>query len=376
LFFGSWDGFYYCLDANTGKMKWKFDCRVTPFESGFHNMRSSAQYVDGRIYFGTGAVKVHCVDAATGKEIWQTLVEDKPEHDPQLSSSVNVYKGMVFVGTSSGHAQIACLDAETGAVRWRFYVTGTVESGGGSIWTSPAIDEERDVVFNGTGSVKSWMPAGPALFTESMLANDLHTGELLWYYQAGKADTHDLDFSCHPMIFDATHPTSAGVTRKCVGAGKKDGFYCFDRQTGERFWKAMLTNSSSNGGPLLNSTAAAYNRIFVVSNGITPKGGTSVTAALNAYTGDVEWWIPNTATHMAPVAVANKVFYQGFTNGSLEALDADTGRTLWQYKLPSAHRGGIAIANGTLYTSSGEVSLWGKATADRHGLYAFSVDGK
>ena len=127
----------------------------------------------------------------------------------------------------------------------------------------------------------------------------------------------------------------------------------------------------------MNSTAVAYNRIFVVSNALTPRGATSVTAALNAYTGDIEWWIPNSSLIRGPVAVANGVFYQGFIDGTVEAVDARNGRSLWDFQLPSPHRGGIAIANGALYTSNGE--LLGTSEEEererRHSLYAFSVDG-
>ena len=139
----------------------------------------------------------------------------------------------------------------------------------------------------------------------------------------------------------------------------------------------MLTNQSASGGPLLNSTAVAYNKIFVVSNALTPRGSMSVTAALNAYTGDIEWWIPNSAMIRGPVAIANGVFYQGFSDGTVEAIDAEHGQTLWGYKLPTAHRGGIAIANGALYTSNGELegTTEEEEKERRHSVYAFSIDG-
>lgn len=54
--------------------------------------------------------------------------------------------------------------------------------GGGSVWTSPAIDEEAGVVYNVTGSLKAVIPSGPVLYTESILAYDLESGELLWYH--------------------------------------------------------------------------------------------------------------------------------------------------------------------------------------------------
>ncbi|MCK5351300.1 PQQ-binding-like beta-propeller repeat protein, partial [bacterium] len=145
----------------------------------------------------------------------------------------------------------------------------------------------------------------------------------------------------------------------------------------ELYWKVMLTNAAASGGLQQDSTAVAYNRIFAVSTAVTPKGTMSVTAALDAYTGDIVWWVPNSSDNHAPVAVANGVFYQGLMDGTLEALDARSGRVLWNYKLPTAHRGGIAIANGTLYAGSGEPTGATGETArgGRYYMYAFSIDG-
>lgn len=376
LYFGSWDGHYYAISANTGQLKWKSDLLLSPLESGFYEIRSSPAHSDGRIYFGTGSAKVHCLNAETGEELWQTLLDAEPLNDAQITCSPIVYQDMVFVGTSSGNSQIACLDAETGKVRWKFFVVPSSKIAGGAVWTAPAIDEEHGILYNVTGSVKGFQPAGPMLYTESVLAHDLYTGEHLWYYQPRPADTHDLDFGSHPMIFDAVSPLQRGAVRQCVGAGKKDGFYCLDRYTGEKYWRTMLTDAGEAGGPRMSSTAVAYNQVFMVSNANPPKGPMSVTAALNAYTGEIEWWVPNMVRIRAPVAVANGVFYQGLTDGNLEALDTRSGRQLWRYQLPSPHRGGFAIANGILYASNGELSLDGQASTDRYSIYAFSTSDK
>lgn len=333
-------------------------------------VRSSSQFVEGRLYFGTGMAKVHCLDAASGREIWQTQVDPDPVGNrTQIFCSVAVFKGKVFVGTSSRRGQLVCLDAEKGTVLWRFdTIPGTEFAAGGSIWTSPAVDEELNLVFNGTGGPKSFTPPGPQLYSECIIANDIDTGELIWYDQARPADPFDLDYSCHPMVFDAIGPK--GDLRRCVGAGNKGGFITVNRHTGQRYWNVMLTNRSSGGGPRVNSTAVAYNRVYVVSNAIGPRSNMSVTAALNAYTGEIEWWVPNGAINRAPVAVANGVFYQGLMDGTLEALDADTGKPLWQHKFSSPHRGGIALANGGLYIGTGATE-----GPDRYAMHAFTLDG-
>jgi polyvinyl alcohol dehydrogenase (cytochrome) len=387
LFIGAWDGNYHALDTETGELKWKFDAGIQAEPRwGLRDLRSSAQYVDGKIYFGTGEGELHSVDATTGRTIWKTQVDTDPM--ARISSSPNVHGERIFIGTSGDRSKIACVDRETGAVRWRFQIVPTRDDAGGAVWTSAAVDEEQNIVYNVTGNPRTFTPPGPLLYTDSIIANDLETGELLWYYQVRATDPFDLDFSCHPMLFEAVSPGKRGARRQCVGAGNKTAFFTWDRYTGELLWRVMLTNRWSQGGPWMNSTATAYNKVYLVSNAINeadyqrdPVTGRnaglsqSVTAALQAYTGEIVWWRHNDSLNRSPVCVANGVFYQSLGDGSLEAYHAETGQQLWQSSMPSPSRGGIVIANGTLYTSNGEGGL---PTEPRnpYSVFAYSIDGR
>jgi polyvinyl alcohol dehydrogenase (cytochrome) len=374
LFIGAWDGKYHALDAESGEPKWNYDAGVTPEPRWqLRTMKSTAQYDRGRIYFGSGEGDLNCVDAATGKAVWKTRM------DPglRITSSPNIYGNRVFVGTSGGNAQIVCVDAETGAVRWKFKIVPDRKEGGGSAWTSPVVDEEQNIVYTVTGNPRSFNPPGPLLFSDSILANDLETGELLWHYQVRAADPFNMDFSCHPMIFEAVSPGKRGARRQCVGAGNKSAFFTWDRYTGELLWRVMLTPPT---GPTWNSTAVAYNKVYVVSNAVTRDPITdrstrseSVTAALHAYTGEIVWWRHNDSPNGSPVCVANGVFYQSLANGSLEAYDAETGKPLWSSSIPSASRGGIVIANGSLYTANGERGL-PTEPKNRYSVFAYRID--
>ncbi len=383
LYFTAWDGYVYALDAGSGALKWKVnawegiqanapgelraDINIDPLGE----MRGGVAYGDGRIFFGVGTGRVHCLNADTGREIWKTLI------DPQsgitrtrVNSDPIYYNGKVFVGlsTSAGDGQAVCLDAGTGAVRWSFDTVPDPNAlAGGSIWSAAAIDVEYGVVYNATGSLKGHEP-GPMLFSESIIANDMESGELLWYNQLRDNDPFDLDYSCHPMLFEATHPTRSGSRRSCVGAGSKTGFHTFDRYTGEHLWTAAVTN----GGPVLNSTAFGHDKVYMVSTSSASyqRIAQTATVALHAYTGEVLWWTPNAPGIQGATAVANNLFYQGFSDGSLQALHTETGEPLWTYQLPAPRRGGITISNGTLYTSCGV------QRSPAYPLYAFSIDGR
>lgn len=385
LFFGG-GGYYYALETATGKLKWKFETGVAGdwiSTHSFRGTRSSCQYVAGRLYFGTGLCNIHCLDAAIGREIWKTNLEDDEVMSANVGYSPVVHDGRVVVGWTSEMAEIATLDADTGAVRWRFRVIRDIPPeervGRGSTWTSGAVDEQTNIVYNGTGSPKAFVLPGPMLYSDSILAHDLDTGELLWAFQAHPQNAFDLTFCAHPMIFDAPVPQRLrGEVRHCIGAGNKGGFYCLNRYTGELYWKVMLGPAGPSGGPRFNATATAYNKVFVQNSSpdIQPL---AVTAALNAYNGDIEWIVPNPHLQSSPIAVANGVLYQGFdvSPGKVEALDAKTGRRLWEHSLPSGFYGGVAIANGAVYCGNGESASWkGEKRNHEYSIFCFTIDGR
>ena len=383
LYFTAWDGYLYALDTASGSLKWKFnaweglqpntpdnfreDVNIDPLGE----MRGCPGYGNGRIFVGAGTGKVHCLDAATGKEIWQTLLDPRSGITrTRVNSDAVFYDNKVYLGvsTSAGDGEAFCLDAETGAIRWRFDVVSDPKAlAGGSIWSAAAIDTEYGVVYNATGSLKGHSP-GPMLFSESIIANDPESGELLWYDQLRANDPFDLDYSCHPMLFEATHPERRAARRRCVGAGSKTGFHTFDRDTGEHLWTTGVTN----GGPSLNSTAFDRDKIYVVNNSASNHRliAQSASVALHAWTGEILWWTPNVSAGQGAAAAANGLFYQGFRDGTFQALDVETGEPLWTHQLPAARRGGISIANGAVYTSCGVQNR------GPHSLFAFTIDGE
>ena len=216
------------------------------------------------------------------------------------------------------------------------------------------------------------------LYTTSVVAHDMDTGELLWYYQAHPQDAFDLDFCAHPMVLDAVSPARfRSDVRSCVVAGNKGGIYCLNRYSGELYWHVMLGAACSSCGPLIDAIATANNKVYCQYASAVSIPPMAVTAALNAYNGDIEWIVPKPDMNSAPIAGANGVLYQGLNNGMVEALDASSGRRLWGYKMPSAYRGGVAVANGAIYTGNGEPTSWdGKPLPYKHSLYCFTIDGK
>src|SRR5439155_1156071 len=69
------------------------------------------------------------------------------------------------------------------------------------------------------------------LFTCSLVAVNVETGKMAWYYQTSPHDMHDWDSAQTPVLFDATID---GRRRKLVSTAARNGyFFTLDRVTGE-----------------------------------------------------------------------------------------------------------------------------------------------
>jgi len=398
LFFPG-EGVYYALDSQTGKLKWKYEAPQNPKGSA----RRALEYYKGRLYAGDTAGWVRCVNAANGGLIWErdfSTWTDGP--DPTVRTGIRIsgaclaFDDKIYFGTTGNKTRVACLNADNGTTAWEYWITGEHNVGkGGAMWNGFALDEKERILYVPTGDDKDASTMDSDLFTECLIAFDADTGYMKWYYQARPNDVFDLDWSCHPMIFDAeAPPMKKGSIRQCVAAGNKDGVYCFDRYSGERLWMTQLTAMYFFGGPNVDSMACAYNKVYVVSNAATQligKPPISVTAALDGYTGRIVWWTYNLeGICQGPLAAANGVLYQGFNDGRMEALDADTGKVLWQHTLPTARKGGFAVANGALYVGSGvpgsgleggapgftPPDMMERARNVGYSMFCFTLDGK
>ena len=77
--------------------------------------------------------------------------------------------------------------------------------GGGAMWESPIIDPKLNLAIFGTGNPVPWNSRGPGknLFTDSIVALNVYTGQLVWYYQTTHHDLWDSDLPNNGVNFDA-----------------------------------------------------------------------------------------------------------------------------------------------------------------------------
>ena len=161
----------------------------------------------GKLFMLTFDDKLQAVEQKTGERLWSSTVAD-PATGAYESMAPTAYDGKVYVGDSGSEdgvrGFVAAYDQKTGKQLWKFYTvpkagTGWVPKGGGggTIYMPPTIDPKTGIVYVGTGNpapvIVGAKRPGKNLYTDSLLALDANTGELLWYHQEQAHDLWDYD---------------------------------------------------------------------------------------------------------------------------------------------------------------------------------------
>jgi quinoprotein glucose dehydrogenase len=143
-------------------------------------------------------------------------------------------------------------DAKTGRRLWTFHTipkpgefgldTWEQDSwsytGNTGSWGQASIDADLNMVYIGvempTGDYYGGHRPGNNLFSESIVALDLRTGQRKWHYQYIHHGIWDMDNPCPPILADIT---IGGRTVKAVAQPTKQAFmYVLNRETGQPVW--------------------------------------------------------------------------------------------------------------------------------------------
>jgi polyvinyl alcohol dehydrogenase (cytochrome) len=388
--------------------------------AGNSPLRTSAAYgvlADGKKVVAAAGLDstVHLLDAATGKALWTKKVGTF-NYSTTTGTPV-VLKNRLIVPVSqfeimqgadnrvtccTNHGYMLSLDPKTGEQQWRYDTMPDAQPirdrgdgkmlygpSGAPIWTSPAIDEKRGLIYFGTGESNS-PPAHKN--TDALIAIRLADGKEAWSMQATENDIYvagcgpkpkptQLNCVSNTVYRDVDFGASVILAKLSNGkeillAGQKSGtVWGVEPATGKVIWRYDIGHGSPLGGV---HWGIAYDKdtVFVPISMIGARAADAPPFdpslkpgmyALDAKTGATKWTYATTADcsgdrkaraprcaqqfgfSSAPVVVDDVVF-QGSLDGRLFGFDAKTGKVLWQYDALKSFDGwnGVQAKGGSL----------------------------
>ena len=246
------------LDATTGDLLWAYQHEI----EGDYNSESKkgVGIYEDKIIVGTSDIKLIALEAKTGRLAWEHAVDTAGDLDHRFKSApmiINAKAIFCLVGQMqvAGGNFIVAIDLQTGEEVWRFYTIARPDEAygnswngmtleertGGSVWTPGSYDLETNLVYFGPAPTydtvtmrESRNIAGTtsdALYTNSTIALDADTGELVWHFQHVRNDLLDLDWAFERQIIEV--PFNGEMRRAVVTGGKAAIFEAMDATTGE-----------------------------------------------------------------------------------------------------------------------------------------------
>ena len=232
------------LDGKTGAIKWTFR------RDYGSQLRRGVALGEGKVFGAMAGLHVFALDQETGALVWEIQLSDQALGS--LKTAITYFDGLIYFGTSdSVRGAVFALDAKTGKTVWTAYGTpGQGEPGnetwageswkvgGASPWMHPAIDPQLGLLYVTFGNarrldytaVSGSERAGQNLYANSLVALNVKTGKVAWYFQSVHHDIWDLDNVMAPVLFEDKFE---GKPRKGVIYGSKTGMlYVLDRATG------------------------------------------------------------------------------------------------------------------------------------------------
>ena len=231
---------------------------------------------DDKIYWGTADSYLVALDARTGRQVWEVRTGDYKigeghSHPPMIA------QGKVILGSLGGErgarGSITAYETETGDLLWKTYtIPAAGEPGseswadsdmpplGGLTWGTASYDPELGFVYFGTGQPTPWATTlrgtGDALYTNSVIAVDIETGAMQWYFQVVPEDNWDMDSPYESTLVDLEID---GAMRQALIHTSKIGWgVVLDRATGEFIhsfrtaYDNIITEWTAQGRPIFN----------------------------------------------------------------------------------------------------------------------------
>jgi len=445
-------GLLVAVDARTGVELWRHqhNNHEVPTCCGPKN-RGVAVYGD-KVYMATLDDHLLALDRATGKLIWDATTANY-ELGYSMTSAPLAIDGKILIGGAGGEFPIRgfmdAYDAETGKRIWRFWTVPSPEEGGwwgkwstttpdgdplprdiaqekrdsakyaeawkhggGGVWNTPSYDPKLGLIYFGVGNpapnTDGSMRPGDNLYTSSIVAVDVNTGKIRWYYQEIPHDMWDYDAASATVLFDVT--VNGERIPAVAHSGKVGWVYILDRRTGKRILRTEgfvphentfaaptpegvrvmpgMGGGNNNAPPsyspqtgLIYVSGIVEPILFILApqkmrEGVKWEGGqhlplapaTGTLTAIDVNTGKIRWQ-KETEKRMlgtGTMTTAGGLLFYGEQQGVFHAADASTGQILW-----TARTGGRVRAPPITWELDGRQYI---AIAAGEALFAYALD--
>ncbi len=415
VYMGTVDARLIALDAATGKTLWDVD--VVKNQFGIHeDVNSLGDPNLGKVSGTSGAglnmapmvYKGKVIIGITG--VGYGLHLDSPDPNAPLGAVVGI------AGKYGERGFLAAFDEKTGQRVWNFetiasegwegaFSPNTPDGeplprdiaaekaaapqfkdawtyGGGSAWSTPAIDTETGTLYFGTGNPSPQMEGssrpGDNLYSVSLVALDANTGAYKWHYQQVPHDMWGYDVASPPVLFTVHRE---GKNIPAVGeAGKTGWFYVHNRATGQLLFK------SAPFVPQHNMFALASTEGTVIYPGVVGGSNWSPVSVDEqrrlVFVAALHWPVKYTLHELPAKGDKPAVKYSSMAPmdsseryGLLSAIHIDTGQLVWQVKTPNPLVGGVlSTQTGLVFSGEGSGELFAVEAATGQRLWAGKAD--
>jgi polyvinyl alcohol dehydrogenase (cytochrome) len=390
VYVGSWDGFMYALNRDTGALLWQTylgkttnpNTSCTPQTAG---ISAAPEIYNNVLYVPGGDQYFYALDPTHGNILWKTQIYTSHVPGDYYNWASTIIANVngtpyAYIGLSSLcdtpliPGALLKINLTTHAIDAIFQVVPPNGAGGGGIWTTPALDTSVNppVMYVTTGTPNPGQP-----YSKAILALRADTMQLLNSWQVPDSDTNgydDPDFGTSPTLF-----TTTTGHKMLVAAHKIGKLYALDvsNLAAGPVWSDV---TSIGGGcpqcgqgilstPIFDNT---HNRLYS-GGGKDPHDGNSQgqMRSIDPATGVIQWTHEDyNGTILASMAYTNGVIIYGNTSSqnTLIALDAATGNQLFSYSLSGGMYAAPSISNGTVFAGdvSGNITAFSLPNAARH----------
>lgn len=397
----------FALDAQSGDLQWLYQHELPEDLVAFHNTNRGVALYGDKVFMATLDARVLAFDAASGALVWDTSVADNSS-GYYMTLAPLAARGKVMVGVSGGELGIrgfvVALDTETGSEIWRTHTVpapgepggdtwpgGAWQTGGAAVWLTGHFDPALGLTYWGTGNPGPWIGdqrPGDNLYSNSVLALDVDTGEIRGHHQYHWNGSWDWDEVSTPLLVDVqrngrtipalVHPGRNGylwiLERQANGIGFVDAepfvyqnvFTSIDPETGRPTYDESRkpgTGSRAEFCPSLwggkDWPPAAYNPmtrlLYIPANN----------NLCGAITGSEPVYVPGrsftgASTEMTVREGADHI-------GEIQAWDLDRGEKVWTQEFQSHNWGPVLTTGGGLVFAGGTSDRFFRALDARTG---------